>query len=281
MLGLRQRLAQGRGQRPEGREEARAGRVLERSHEQRAEDLRRVWHHLALGWVVLRRGGQQPGYGSDNPLQGRATRQRMFGHQQLRLRLKIRQLRVILARLRVAPQQDIPNESQHRAHGPLVNCLVLLRKPGQRLQRGIKGLGQPLRGVEREQRQVPVPQGLRKHLVGRGIYGWRKHRPRAGCGGHKVPGNRCDEKTSQVHQNDIQLLVVRGGKETNNRADEAHVEGLRVLFATARHELHHGHKDWRGRCVLPCKAQYVTEGEADLLHELLILGMVDADPLYC
>mmetsp|Transcript_103923 Transcript_103923/g.289557 ORF Transcript_103923/g.289557 Transcript_103923/m.289557 type:complete len:519 (+) Transcript_103923:116-1672(+) len=281
LLGLPESNPQRGGQGVEGCGKRRTGLELKRSHQQRPEDLRRARDHLALRRAMRRRCGQQPCQSHNDPVQRQPTRQRALRNQNLRLLLQLQQLwcRIPLARLRVCPKKNVPNEPHHRADRPLVDCLVLLCKPGQRLDSRIKGLRKPLRSADHKQRQVPVPQGLGKHLIGR-VVDWRRHhggtRPSSP---REVARNRRDEEASQVHEDGVELIAAGGGEETNDGADEAHVEGLRMLLATPRHQLHHGHKDWRGRRVVACEAQDVAEGEADLLHELLVLGVVDADPL--
>mmetsp|Transcript_2912 Transcript_2912/g.9072 ORF Transcript_2912/g.9072 Transcript_2912/m.9072 type:complete len:386 (-) Transcript_2912:1727-2884(-) len=125
-----------------------------------------------------------------------------------------------------------------------------------------------------------MPQGLRKHLVGRRVQRRREQCPSRGSA-PQVPRHRHDEEASEVYEDGIKLLAAGCREESDHGADETHVEVLRVLLTTTSHELHHGDEDRRRRCILAGEAQDVAKGQADLLHQFLVLRVVDANPLDC
>mmetsp|Transcript_114081 Transcript_114081/g.323019 ORF Transcript_114081/g.323019 Transcript_114081/m.323019 type:complete len:801 (+) Transcript_114081:486-2888(+) len=184
--------------------------------------------------------------------------------------------RVGPGRLRVGPEQHVAEKPHHRADCPLVDGLVLLGQARQRFHRRVEHLGEPRRRSDREQREVPVPQGLRQHLVRRRADGGRQRR----CGRpREAPGHGRHEEARQVDEDGVKLLAPGGGEEADDGPHEAHVEGLRVLLAALRHELHHRHEDRRGGRKIAREAEDVAERQADLLHQLLVLRVVEADPL--
>mmetsp|Transcript_12915 Transcript_12915/g.37634 ORF Transcript_12915/g.37634 Transcript_12915/m.37634 type:complete len:555 (+) Transcript_12915:33-1697(+) len=277
LLRLAQGLAQGARQRAQrGRQPGTRG-VLERADEQCPQDLCRARDQVALPRAARRGSRQQPGACCDYPLQRRAVGQRPLRDERLRLLLQLQQLGrcVALAGLGVGPEQHVAQEPEHRAHGLLVDSLVLLHQARHRLDRRVECVREPLRAADRERREVPVAQRLREHLVGRRVDRRRQRRATS-----QVPRHRRDEEPGEVDEDHVELVTAGEGKEADDGTDEAHVEGLRVLFAASSHELHHGNEH-RGRVrIVPREAKDVAECEAHLLHQLLVVRVVDADLLY-
>mmetsp|Transcript_75093 Transcript_75093/g.176150 ORF Transcript_75093/g.176150 Transcript_75093/m.176150 type:complete len:314 (-) Transcript_75093:548-1489(-) len=123
-----------------------------------------------------------------------------------------------------------------------------------------------------------MPYSLRHHFVRGGTDRWRQE-GRAGRG--HVLRHWKNEETCEVDKDGIHLFVRVGSEEANGGTNETHVVWLRVKLTASSHELHHWHEYLGGWNVLPGETEDVTESQADLLHQLLILRVVDANALDC